>query len=173
LDDDNTNDIKTAEEYEAAGYNVVYNEPGQPTGKVSFTENSVPNNWFNIKVNIASSENTNNAFLQKRFDRYLPYRKKVPAMIRDGRIKNDMEFFNCVIFIKETGTASEFTEDNDIINPAERPWHFYGIGNIGDSKKTDATRVNIPGDPNEYALEISDNGLKLSGFCSGVFYISD
>lgn len=166
LDADLTNDIKTAAEYEEDGYTVEYNG----TGKVSFTEDSVPNNWFNIKVNIASSENTNNAYLQKRFDRYLPY--DTPAKKRDDKIKNDMEFFNCVIFIKETGTASEFTEDNSIA-AADRPWHFYGIGNIGDSKKTDTTRVNVPGDPKEFCIEISDNGLVLSGFSSGVFYISE
>ena len=168
LDEDNTNDILTAEEYEAAGYTVEYNG----TGKVTLTDTSIPNNWFNIKVNVASSENTNNAYLQKRFDRYLKDIYLTPAQKRDNRIKNDMEFFNCVIFIKETGTASEFTSDNSIL-AEDRPWHFYGIGNIGDSKKTDSTRVNIPGDPNEFAIEISDNGLKLSGFCSGVFYISE
>ena len=166
LNEDLTNNILTAEEYENAGYTVEYNG----SGKVSFTPESVPNNWFNIKVNIASSENTNNAFLQKRFDRYLPY--ETPAMKRDNKIKNDMEFFNCVIFIKETGTPSEFTEDKDIA-AENRPWHFYGIGNIGDSKKTDKTRVNVEDDPYEFCIEISDNGLKNSGFCSGVFYISD
>lgn len=143
------------------------------TGTTSLTKDSVPNNWFNIKVNVASSENTNNAFLQKRFDRYLKkYVYTTPAQERDPKIKNDMEFFNCVIFIKETGTANEFTKDNSIPSE-ERQWHFYGIGNIGDSKKTDKTRVNIPGDPYEFAIEISDNGLLLSGFYSGVFYISE
>lgn len=139
------------------------------TGKVSFTENSVPNNWFNIKLNIASSENANNALLQKRYDRYLPYRDKVPAMNINNKVKNDMEFFNTVVFLKETGTPTEFINDNG----ANRSWHFYGIGNIGDSKKTDDTRINIPGDPNEFCVEVSDNGLLLSGFRSGVYYTDE
>jgi hypothetical protein len=77
-----------------------------------------------------------------------------------------MEFFNCVVFIKETGTPSEFTDDRG----ENRSWHFYGIGNIGDSKKTDSTRVNVPGDPQEFCVELSDNGLKNSEFSTGIFY---
>ena len=141
-------------------------------GTISLNASSVPNNWFNIKLNIASSENVNNAYLQKRFDTYLPYKDIVPARKR-GRamnpqldIKNDMEFVNCVVFIKETGTPSEFTNDKG----ENRSWHFYGIGNIGDSKKTDTTRINVPGDPQEFAVELSDNGLKNSEFSTGVFY---
>ena len=141
---------------------------GEKVSKVALSDTSVPVNYFNIKVNIASSENANNALLQKRYDRYLPY--KTGADVRDSRTKTTMEFFNCVVFVKETGydNLKEQTETkvefNDGFDANNTEFHFYGIGNIGDSKKTDDSRTSDPDDPNEFCVEIMDWNRILSTF---------
>ena len=129
--------------------------------KISLTPTSVPTNYLNYKTNIASSEHANNALLQKRFDRYLPYETLASQLgaAKGQDVKNSMEFYNCVVFIQETDTdLSKHREFNDT------KIHFYGIGNIGDSKKTDSSRLNDKNDTKEFCVEIMDWNRHLSTF---------
>ena len=128
---------------------------------ITLTDTSVPTDYLNIKVNIASSENENNAQMARRFNEYQPFLRY--ARKKDSRVKDTMEFYNCVVFIRETSTDSsvphrEFNDTN---------WHFYAIGNVGDSKKTDDTRVNNKRDPKEHIIEITDADKPLSAFPTG------
>lgn len=137
---------------------------GSQVNKVALTRESIPVNYFNVKVNIASSENANNALLAKRYNQYNPYNR--PFVREDESIipyiKDTMEFQNCVIFVKESdpdlSTHREFNDNN---------WHFYAMGNIGDSKKTDSSRLTDPSDPYECILEVMDNTLPNSTMPTG------
>ena len=134
---------------------------GTTTSKtISLTRDSVPTDYLNVKVNIASSENQNNAQMTMRFNEYQPYKRT--ARLKDSKIRDCMEFYNCVVFIKERNedisTHREFTDTN---------WHYYALGNVGDSKKTDDTRVNDKTDPKECCIEIMDYNVALAEFPTG------
>ena len=164
---------------------------GTRADKITLTRESVPVAYLNAKVNIASSNNLTNAILAAKYNEFNPYRRpfvreakledsysevEIAGMTPEEQeaalvklqekvnseliyIKDTMEFHNCVIFIQETdtdlSTHREFA-DND--------WHFYAIGNIGDSKKTDDTRLTDPSDKYECCVEIMDVSLPLSDF---------
>jgi len=83
-----------------------------------------------------------------------------------------MEFVPAVLFVREravdeNGNPEGHVEFNDT------NWHFYALGNIGDSKKTDYTRAYDPDDMNEFTCENSDNNTNNGQFQSGVFMYDD
>lgn len=154
--------IKPYKDYGNAPYIVLGD--GSQTSKVSLTRESIPVNYFNVKVNIASSENANNALLAKRYNQYNPYKR--PFVREDEsiipHIKDTMEFQNCVIFVKESDT-----DLSTHVEFADNEWHYYALGNIGDSKKTDSTRLTDPDDPYECIIEVMDNTLPNSNMPTG------
>lgn len=134
---------------------------GVTTSKtVTLTRNSVPTDYYNVKVNIASSENENNAQMTNRYNDYNPFKRT--AKLKDSKVRDTMEFYNCVVFVRENNEdLSTHREFNDT------DYHFYAIGNIGDSKKTDDTRVNDNTDPKEHVIEIMDYNVALAEFPTG------
>lgn len=73
-----------------------------------------------------------------------------------------MEFHNAVCFVREynedLSTHNEFTDTS---------YHYYALGNIGDSKKTDDSRVFDKDDPKEHCIEIMDYNVALAEFPTG------
>lgn len=85
---------------------------------ITLTDTSVPTDYLNIKVNIASSENANNAQLARRFNEYQPFLRY--ARKKDNRVKDTMEFYNCVVFIRETSTDLSNTPHREF---NDTDWH--------------------------------------------------
>ena len=140
---------------------------GSRAEKITMTRTSVPVAYLNAKVNIASSNNMTNAMLANRYNQFNPYKR--PFVRNEGVdtsfIKDTMNFNNCVIFIQETDEdLSTHREFNDTA------FHFYAIGNIGDSKKTDETRLTDMNDKYECCVEIMDVELPLSDFPADTMY---
>ena len=114
---------------------------------------SVPVNYFNIKVNIASSESANNACLAERFNKYNPFVRT--AKQKDPRVRDTMEFHPCVIFVKELGTSPE---GNQEFAPEDNPkFHFYACGDMGNSKKNSEAMGMDEDNLKECIVEISNN----------------
>lgn len=170
---------------------------GSRSTNVTLTRTSVPVAYLNFKANIASSNNMTNAMLANRYNQFNPYKRQfiriaelsdaysdeeIESMTEEERasalanlqeimdtekeyIKDTMEFHNAVVFIRETdedlATHREF---------ADTAWHFYAIGNIGDSKKTDHSRLTDLDDKYECCVEIMDVELPLSDWPIDTMY---
>lgn len=135
----------TSPVYETDALGNIIEQEGK---KVVKTPGSVPVNYFNLKVNIASSENANNAVIANRYNEYQPFKRTAK---KDG-VRDTMEFHPCVLFIKETDD-SRIEFDN---NPPE-VYHFYACGDFGNSKKNSAAFGTTRAKEGECIIEFGDN----------------
>lgn len=126
----------------------------------ALTENSVPEKYFNIKVNVASSENANNALLADDFNAFNPYIRQ--AKKDDPKVRDTMAFYPCVVFIQETDTTNATVFDDG-------QWHFYACGDIGNSKKNSNTMGMDPENHKEFIVEIDNNADEQTRFLSDDF----
>lgn len=126
----------------------------------ALTENSVPEKYFNIKVNVASSENANNALLADDFNEFNPYVRQ--AKKDNPKVRDTMAFYPCVVFIQETDTTNA-----TVFNDGQ--WHFYACGDIGNSKKNKDTMGMDPENHKEFIVEIDNNADEQTRFLSGDF----
>lgn len=121
---------------------------GNHFDKYSMTDKSIGVNYFNLKVNVASSENANNARIAERYNNYDPYlaeRRRALTFLDEAtknKVRDTMEFHPCVIFIMETQKDHEGNivtdKDGNPVSPIEGPlniMHFYAAGDFGNSKK--------------------------------------
>lgn len=126
----------------------------------SMTDNSVPVNYFNTKVNVASCENINNMCLAQWYDSHQPYRTGARANITNGR--DCMEHHIGVQFIRdrhednEPASAALFTD----IDPDGSNYHMYAICNMGNSKDN-GTVFHDANNPLECCVETKDNNSAI------------
>ena len=113
--------------------------------KYAMTDNSVPINYFNCKVNVASSENANNAVMADDFNTYQPYLRN--ARKNDARVRDTMEFHPCVIFV----------QDQSGVLFGDTKMHLYAAGDLGNSKKNSEAMGMDTSNPNECIVEILNN----------------
>ena len=79
------------------------NGNGETISAYAMTDNSIPVSYFNLKANVASSENANNVCLT---DDYNTYNAHVfPGKQEDPRVRDTVEGHPCAVFFTNTASA--------------------------------------------------------------------
>lgn len=155
-------------DYGLSAYNIdskfkngFTDDKGTHFDKWSMNKNSIPINYFNTKVNVASCENANNALNAEWYNRYQPYydgnrRKKQNA-------RDTMEFIPGVLFVKDnnkTTNDSDYFKNNLFENTSgyvRSPYpKLYAICNMGNSKKNVEVFHDTEND-NCFCIEVANN----------------
>ena len=134
------------------------------------TKNSIPCTYLNTKVNVASAENANNALLQDEYNLLNPFQSVVKSLdSANGLHRDTIEFTNGLLFFidknKNTKTSAVANTRKNLFCENEKYMEnilnedynvtpqFYGICNVGNSKKNEEVFHR----PDEICVECLDN----------------
>ena len=124
---------------------IQYDDGTTSTKGYSMTADSIPVDYLNVKVNVASSENANNACNADWYNTYQPWRSY--ARRKNSKARDTIEFIPGVVFIRDR-SGNLFTDTSG--------YHLYGICDIGNSKKN--TKVfHDTTNPLACCVEVSNN----------------
>lgn len=127
------------------GDNGIELSDGTHLPAYAMTDNSIPVDYMNLKVDVASSESANNAYLAADYQRFNPYIRD--ARKRDPRVRDTMEFHPAVLFVQDL--SGQLFGDT--------AYHFYAAGNLGNSKKNFEAQGFDANNPKECVIELKDN----------------
>ena len=114
--------------YGRSSYNMDLDFKG--TGKkYKLSDNAIPVNYLNIKVNVASSENANNVNAVDWYNTYQPYH--IEADVEPG-VRDTIEGKPCAVFMTNSGNAAVWFS-SQLVQPGETV--LYAMGDLCNSKK--------------------------------------
>ena len=124
--------------YGEAAYNVDLDfseavwtlEDGTVITEYAMTANSIPVKYFNIKLNVASSENANNVCLADDYNTYQPF--LTAARRANAKVRDTVEGHACAVFFTNTSGATTSVGARTV-QPNETI--LYGCGDMNNSKK--------------------------------------
>ena len=121
--------------------------------KYKISENAIPVNYINIKVNVASSENANNINCVDWYNTYQPFR--IEARERPG-VRDSVEGKPCAVFFTNSSNAPAWFS-SQLVQPGETI--LYAMGDLCNSKKnTDVFGEDMVGEhPTLACIEVSGN----------------
>lgn len=154
--------------YGAAAFNIdsefksgFIDNAGNKSSLFALSENAVPQNYFNTKVNVASCEQANNALNAEWYNRYQPYKCRYRS--KNSKARDTMEFHPGVMFLLDKNPKNDDADylNNNVFKDTEGyiqdPYYkLYSVCNFGNSKKN-YTTFHDTSNPKECCIEITDN----------------
>ena len=145
-------------QYGTAAYNLDLEFPngftlddGTTIGYYSMTDKSIGVNYFNIKLNVASSENANNVIMAAEYNDFQPYIN--PARAANPKVRDTVEGQPCVVFFTN---SSEETIQVGALTVEPGQTIMYGCGDMNNSKKNFAV-FGQQDNPLQSCVEILNN----------------